>query len=336
MSVAAKKGGKAGKVDVCHITGNGGYVKINISANALPAHLAHGDQLPGEGGLDDDCGEAPADRKIVFYSNRDGDYEVYSMDPNGSNQTNITNDPTADDGQFVGGHPRLSPDGTKVLYTSYGAGDPLGDLFVIAADGSGTATNLTLDPSSKDSNADWSPDGSTIVFAKDDSQVWVINPDGTGLSLLIDDGGWPSWSPDGSRIAFTSYRDGKADIWVMNADGTGQTNLTFLSASDDWDAEWSPDGSTLAFESTRADGFGFGNIEIIVMDATDGSGQTNVSNNPAFDAWPAWSPNGRIVFTSGRDGSFDTWVMDADRSSPANLSQAFGFVPGDDSWPSWF
>ena len=294
-AVAAKKGGKAGKVDVCHITGNGGYVKINISANALPAHLAHGDQLPGEGGLDDDCGEAPADRKIVFYSNRDGDYEVYSMDPNGSNQTNITNDPTADDGQFVGGHPRLSPDGTKVLYTSYGAGDPLGDLFVIAADGSGTATNLTLDPSSKDSNADWSPDGSTIVFAKDDSQVWV-----------------------------------------MNADGTGQTNLTFLSASDDWDAEWSPDGSTLAFESTRADGFGFGNIEIIVMDATDGSGQTNVSNNPAFDAWPAWSPNGRIVFTSGRDGSFDTWVMDADGSSPANLSQAFGFVPGDDSWPSWF
>jgi hypothetical protein len=46
---------KLPKVDVCHITGNGKYVFINISGNALPAHLAHGDSLPGENGLDDQC-----------------------------------------------------------------------------------------------------------------------------------------------------------------------------------------------------------------------------------------------------------------------------------------
>jgi hypothetical protein len=58
---------KLPKVDVCHITGNGKYVLINISGSALPAHLAHGDSLPGEDGLDDSCvGEAPGGDFVTF------------------------------------------------------------------------------------------------------------------------------------------------------------------------------------------------------------------------------------------------------------------------------
>jgi len=53
---AAQRGqGRLPKVDVCHITGNGKYVFININEHALPAHLAHGDSLPGEDGLDANC-----------------------------------------------------------------------------------------------------------------------------------------------------------------------------------------------------------------------------------------------------------------------------------------
>jgi hypothetical protein len=51
-SAATVMGAPQGKVDVCHLTGNGSYHMINVSANALPAHLRHGDVLPDEYG---DC-----------------------------------------------------------------------------------------------------------------------------------------------------------------------------------------------------------------------------------------------------------------------------------------
>jgi hypothetical protein len=56
---------KLPKVDICHITGNGKYVMINVSENAQPAHLAHGDSLPGQGGLDENCVEV-ADDFVTF------------------------------------------------------------------------------------------------------------------------------------------------------------------------------------------------------------------------------------------------------------------------------
>src|SRR5262245_49125199 len=65
----------------------------------------------------------------------------------------------------------------------------------------------------------------------------------------------------------------------------------------------------IAFTSKRD-----GNNEIYVMNA-DGSGQTNLTNNPASDAGPAWSPDGRqIAFGSFRDGNGEIYVMNADGS----------------------
>ncbi len=51
-STATAVGRPQDKVDVCHRTGNGSFHRINISGNALPAHLRHGDALPDEYG---DC-----------------------------------------------------------------------------------------------------------------------------------------------------------------------------------------------------------------------------------------------------------------------------------------
>ncbi len=51
-TTATAVGQPQGKVDVCHRTGNGSFHEINISKNALPAHLRHGDVLPDEYG---DC-----------------------------------------------------------------------------------------------------------------------------------------------------------------------------------------------------------------------------------------------------------------------------------------
>ena len=254
----------------------------------------------------------PAAGKIAFVSGRDGNFEVYVMNADGSGQTNLTNNPDVD---FL---PAWSPDGSRIAFESARDGNP--GIYVMNADGSGQ-TRLTDNPG--DLAPAWSPDGSRIAFTSDrdgNNEIYVMNSDGSGQTRFTDnpaDDGLAAWSPDGSRIAFTSDRDGNFEVYVMNADGSGQTRLTDNPAFDGV-AAWSPDGSRIAFNSDRD-----GNPEVYVINA-DGSNQTRLTNNPAFDVVDpaAWSPDGsRIAFTSTRDdGNFEVYVMNADGSGLTNLT----------------
>jgi TolB protein len=89
---------------------------------------------------------------------------------------------------------------------------------------------------------------------------------------------------------------------------------------------WSPDGRKLAFVSERD-----GNAEIYVMNA-DGSGQENLTRQPASDSHPSWSPNGRkLAFVSRRDTNSEIYVMNADGSGLRRLTR----TPRDDRGPAW-
>jgi len=88
-----------------------------------------------------------------------------------------------------------------------------------------------------------------------------------------------------------------------------------------------PQQAQIAFQSNRD-----GNQEIYVMDA-DGKNQRRLTNNPAEDGYPAWSPDGqRIAFGTYRDGNWEVYVMDADGENPRNLTDH----PADDMFPDWF
>ena len=89
---------------------------------------------------------------------------------------------------------------------------------------------------------------------------------------------------------------------------------------------WSPDGRKLAFVSRRD-----GNSEIYVMNA-DGSGQENLTQQPASDSHPSWSPDGRkLAFVSRRDGNSEIYVMNADGSGLRNVTR----TPSNDLDPAW-
>jgi TolB protein len=129
--------------------------------------------------------------------------------------------------------------------------------------------------------ADWSPDGTKIIFAScGGSQIYSMNAAGSGFTPLTDDDGdsnEPSWSPDGRRIVYVSHIDGPYDIYVMNADGSGKTRL---NVDDDQfggkpeEPDWSPDGSKIVFD-------GGGGIYTI---NADGSDQTHLTSGTT----PSW------------------------------------------------
>ena len=102
--------------------------------------------------------------KIAFTSNRDGNYEIYVMDPDGTNQARLT-DNSHDDYS-----PSWSPDGTKIAFQSNRDGNY--EIYVMNADGS-NQTRLT-DNSKNDRSPSWGP-GVAPAPAEADSNTFVIN-----------------------------------------------------------------------------------------------------------------------------------------------------------------
>ena len=184
------------------------------------------------------AGAAPGVDKIVFASFSEGVTDIYVMDADGSNQENLTDDPSRSNGT-----PSWSLDGTKIAF-SRGTAESLPDIFVMDADGS-NQRNLTNNPEFEDFGASWSPDGTKIAFYSDrddNLEIYVMDVNGSNQKNLSNDASDdfdPAWSPDGAKIAFTSGRDGNFEIYVMDADGSNPQNLTNDSALNQ-QPSWSP------------------------------------------------------------------------------------------------
>jgi dipeptidyl aminopeptidase/acylaminoacyl peptidase len=140
-----------------------------------------------------------------------------------------------------------------------------------------------------------------------------MNADGTGrFPIAIFSGAAnPDWSPDGWSLVF----DHVNSIWTYNR--ITQTGLRLSNGTGDSRPRYSPDGSKIVFQSNRD-----GQPEIYVMNS-NGTGQTRLTNNPAWDSAPAWSPDGtKILFTSLRDGPMSPalYVMNADGSNQIRVT----------------
>jgi Tol biopolymer transport system component len=173
-------------------------------------------------------------------------------------------------------------------------------------------------------------------------QIYVMNPDGTGITNLSRSPGTfdalPRWSPDGTKIVFSRFAvQPPLNLYRMDADGSNVVQLTNHPDTLDAFAAWTADGNQIVFTRAPngATGAGCAGGSTIWIVNADGSGLRQLTPDSFIACMPATSPHGsRISFSASFDHgfTFQIYTMNLDGSRLRRLSPP---VTGFDFRPNW-
>jgi Tol biopolymer transport system component len=225
---------------------------------------------------------SPDGMRIAFVSDRDGNAEIYSMNADGSNPLNLTNNAALDD------TPAWSPDGTRIAFVSDRGGSK-GIYQMSAADGTGLLP-LSADPLTDNVMPAWSPDGLRLAYvAQSETYADLMVLEGNASRKLTVNvlASHPVWSPDSKRVAYkveTGPATDQFNLFTVRFDGTDPMQLT-IDNSRIAGVSWSPDGQWLAFSNDVTS-----NYELYLIRA-NGVGLVNLTNSPVTqDMFPVFQP----------------------------------------------
>jgi Tol biopolymer transport system component len=303
-------------------------VLLLLSLAAIPASAT----FPGKNG------------KIVMVANTGGSWQLYTVDSDGSNFTQITNMEATD---WEAWTPHFSPDGKQIAF-SYGVNGAV-DIYVVGSDGTGL-TQITNDGVSWFPN--WSADGKQLVFAKTNivyifgiNVVTTMRSDGHGKQHSLSSPVWDSlpaaFTPDGKQIAFYTQQGGLvAAAWTMNADGSDKRRIT-PAGLEGVPTDISPNGERVLLMNHVNTDLPNNSLFSVRTNGTDLVRLTNPGKTNA-DVFGAYSPDGKqIVFVSNRgesDKSLDLYTMNADGSNLHRIATGLtvgGCPDGNCVNPSW-
>jgi TolB protein len=276
---------------------------------------------------------SPDGTHIAFVSGRSGNYDLWVMNIDGSNPTNLTQTPEQNELSS-----RWSPDGQYITYITAPLGegfyDPIAgqayyDLWVMRRDGTNRIL-LSTELEGGSGNPEWSPDEQAIAFISGipssleearqfQSNIWLVEPDGSNLTNLTNtqDETYTdlSWSPDSRQLAFINSSQG---ILLYNLDNQQTTVLT--SHRIDTEVAWADNFLAVTTMYINDD-----DIYSIWSMNSDGTNRLILTrNNPGLDWHPVWSSDGdHIAYESSNaphNDSRDIWVVDRDGYNAANLT----------------
>jgi hypothetical protein len=260
--------------------------------------------------------------KIVFTRDMGGGkHHIFVANPDGSGAVDLTPSSSADNIS-----PSVSPDGTRVAFSSNRAGTY--DLYVMNIDGTGTPLRIT---GSLGSEIDpvWTPDGDSIVYAattppNTDFDLFEANQDGSGAKTLYSTNGddvQPALSPDGSWLLWT-HRDPApphaGQIWKMRLSDSSALQAV-LSATDDHGATWSPDSMRFAWDCG-------GSVCVV---GADGASISHLPTPGGATGSVVWSPDGSLLAYASSTG---LRTMQPDGSGGSTLTGSGSDDVGD--WPA--
>jgi TolB protein len=230
-----------------------------------------------------------------------------------------------------------SPDGSKLVFSRDPEETPDGDVGIWMIDADGTDLTQLTDGSASDLDAQWSPDGTRILFRRSSDgrapEIFVMNPDGSGVRRLSSDPGLvylgARWSPDGQSILFiadTLADDGRTGlgIYVMRSDGTHSRRIY---QGVNGTPQWAPDGDRILFQQE-------GSLATMSSDGTDIQPiAEGFGLNEVF--WYRWSPDGsRVLYTRAiePDRGEELWVAAVDGSENRLVAEGLQWRDPDPTW----
>ncbi len=262
---------------------------------------------------------------IYFVSDRTGHKEIWVMDPDGKNQKQITHY------NSTSIEPAVSPDGTKIAFTSYAHFNP--GIFVFSVD---PVRDLRFynQGASVNSSPSFTPDGKQIVYSSSAGRccrIFIANLDGTGfrpVSSLSSIDTEPKVNPKTGRdIVFTSGRSGPQQVYEMTIDGGNIQRLTD-GTGEAGNPAWHPDGQRIAYAWTR--GYAAGAWNVFILDIASRQ-YTQLTHGEGRNEHPCWAPDGKhLVFASTRGGRPQIYTMLADGTQVKALTTA-----GHNERPVW-
>lgn len=272
--------------------------------------------------------------QLVYFSERNDNYDLYKMDLSDGLEVRLTFDPGADS------YPSVSPDGKYIAFQSNRDGDF--DIFVMDIEGENLrrlTDNIVLDriPS-------WSPDGTRIVFSSDTDNdetfdLYEIRPDGSEMRQIFDNGernSHPRFSPDGRYIVFTTGESADGAKWEIGRLDTETDEFIRLTSNKtkDWSPSFSPDGSEIIYltgENGVQPAFGDAAIALI---GPDGNTQRILYDGESYEWGVSYSPDGKLLaFTafSTQTAREEIFLMNADGTDVQQVTfdggQAASWVP---------
>ncbi len=281
-------------------------------------------------------------KKIAFLDS----YDLFLMNTDGTALKQLTQYDTDGLNPNTMGRPSISANGERITFKAsktVGSGPPsfyhgrYEAIFVVKSDGTGL-TRIFPNPKILDyehlpefqhtiSNPRISGDGEKITFVSD-SELYVINSDGTGLTLLSDNAnGVPSINADGSKVAFSATVGNYSELFLINSDGIELVKvistpiLPITNYSVPFETNFiddvciSGDGKKIAF---ILDGPWF-TFELYVV-SSDGTGLSNLYHN-VTDMISINYDGGKIVFVFREsNGSYNLSVINSDGTGETLLS----------------
>jgi len=205
-------------------------------------------------------------------------------------------------------YPHFSNDATKILFQS----NESGNWRICTADVSGSnVTELTTDTSNC-YFPDWSPDNKLICFVSSrtgNEEIYLMRADGSDLKQLTSNGArniHPYFSPDGRKILFSSTVNSpdQLDVYEMTPEGKDVKRIT-NTADNETCARMSPSETEVVYLKNNGKGLD----DIFLLSLKD-SVETNITNDNAWNGWPSWSPDGKLVLFSGvRDSVYKMYSL---------------------------